>query len=235
MVLQLVTSIRETAISQLAAIAMSAIIIILVAFVAYTFSSMNSGSNAAGTRYVGTASQNMTGVTTFGTTVSYPTSTTIYSGSQNSSTQTPSSEETFNYATMPRVFRLGDYNFAIIYNGTGYEYSANGTAYMNMGFSFALNVTSLQTGSSETVDFGWAPPAPQPYSLPTPSNASLFNGAVQMHWNSNATGKSGTFLTIWILSNIPPSTSTSTTSITNSTISTIYNITTTRILTKTSS
>ncbi len=171
------------------------------------------------------------------TTTALTTTTSSSSAStQNSSTQTPSSQETFNYATMPTSFTLGYYNFAMIYNGTGYEYSANGTGYMNMGFNLVLNVTSLQRGSSETVDFGWAPPAPQPYTLPTPSTASLFNGAVQMNWNSNTTGSSGTFLTVWIFSNVPnPSTSNSTSTMTSActtTTTTFVNATVTQTATE---
>ncbi|MDG6905686.1 MAG: hypothetical protein JRN20_07880 [Nitrososphaerota archaeon] len=171
-----------------------------------------------------------------------PMTTTTYSTSnsstflQNSSTQTPSSEETFNYATMPTSFKLGNYSFEMIYNGTGYEYSANGTGYMNMGFNLVLNVTSVQSGSSATVDFGWAPPAPEPNSLPTPSTASLFNGSVLMNWNSNTTGSSGTFLTVWIFSNVPnPSTSNSTSTMTaacTTTTTTFVNVTVTQTATE---
>ena len=205
----------KRAVSRLSAIALSAVVAIIVVFGAY-IGLNNASPGGVPTTTLGTTRLGV--VTTFITTCEVCTTTsysppgiTTGSNSENSSvTNSSFVGKTFNYATMPKFFRIGSYNFAMIYNGTYYTSSANGSEYANLGFNTVLNVTSLQTGRSQTVDFGWAPPVPQPYSLPTPANASLFGGLVLMHWYSNTTGISGIFLTIWIVGNVSATTTSNT-------------------------
>ncbi|MHB8566617.1 MAG: hypothetical protein ACYC9U_05895 [Nitrososphaerales archaeon] len=209
---------RRRSISQLSAIAMGVIVVILVAFGAYTAINFNSSANSGVTTDISTTQLGTTITTCLCDTTVTNFTSTLHSITIGNSSATSSSssyvDASFNYATMPAVFKIGDYSFAMIYNGTYYVYSQNGTEYANTGFNFVLNVTSLQSGKWETVDFGWAPPAPQPHSLPTPQNATLFDGAVQMNWYYNTTGIFGTFLTISVLSpgEYTPTTTTNTNS-----------------------
>ena len=113
------------------------------------------------------------------------------------------SNASFDYATMPRLFMVEDYAFAMIYNGTGYSYTAGYQHLMNLDFALVLNVTWLQTGSSQIAMFGWGAPSPPPFTLPTPQVANLFGGRIQMTWSypSNTVGNSGVLLNIMVANN----------------------------------
>jgi len=106
------------------------------------------------------------------------------SGSTTSSNEAV--QATFLYRTMPKEFAVGGYKFYMGYNGTGFAYTVNGTQAVNTGFNLELRVSNGL--SNQTTVFGWAPPAPLPGVLPTPDNATLFGGGLQLNWFSNSTG-----------------------------------------------
>jgi hypothetical protein len=75
---------------------------------------------------------------------------------------------------------VGDYRFVMVYNGTAYGSNSNGTFSVNLGYNLVFNIT--QGGETQTIDFGSAPPAPYPPSVPSPSAATAFDGNVHMQW-----------------------------------------------------
>jgi hypothetical protein len=87
--------------------------------------------------------------------------------------------------TMPSNFTVGDYRFVMVYNGTGYGSSSNGSATVNLGYSLVFNIT--QGGAAQTATFGSAPPAPYPPAVPLPSTATAFGGNVHLQWVATCT------------------------------------------------
>ena len=118
-------------------------------------------------------------------TSTFPRSTSTCASSQISTTST-SDSAVFNLETMPSNFTVGNYRFVMVYNGTGYASSSNGSATTSLGYSLVFNIT--QGSQSQTVTFGSAPPAPYPPSVPIPSTATAFDGIVHMQWVATCTG-----------------------------------------------
>ena len=86
---------------------------------------------------------------------------------------------------MPSNFTVGDYRFVMVYNGTGYAYTSNGSPMVNLGYNLVFNIT--QGSEAQTVMFGSAPPAPFPPYVITPSTATAFDGNVNMQWVATCT------------------------------------------------
>lgn len=86
---------------------------------------------------------------------------------------------------MPSNFTVGDYRFVMVYNGTGYAYTSDGSPMVNLGYNLVFNIT--QGSEAQTVMFGSAPPAPYPPGVPSPSTATAFDGNVHMQWVATCT------------------------------------------------
>lgn len=114
------------------------------------------------------------------TSSSFPSSTTSCVSSSEISTTSTNESATFNLETMPSNFTVGGYRFVMIYNGTGYVTTSNGSPIVNLGYSLVFNIT--QGSETETVVFGSGPPAPYPPSVPSPATATAFDGQVRMQW-----------------------------------------------------
>jgi hypothetical protein len=113
-----------------------------------------------------------------------PASSTCASYSLVATTSTNESA-VFNLQTMPSNFTVGDYRFVMVYNGTGYGYTSNGSPMVNLGYNLVFNIT--QGSETQTVMFGSAPPAPYPPGVPSPSTATAFDGNVHMQWVATCT------------------------------------------------
>lgn len=107
-----------------------------------------------------------------------PSTSACTSSSQIATTTNDSA--VFNLGTMPSNFTVGGYRFVMEYNGTGYGTSSNGTEITYLGYSLVFSIT--HGGELQTVMFGSAPPAPYPPTVPSPSTATAFGGAVHMQW-----------------------------------------------------
>jgi hypothetical protein len=108
------------------------------------------------------------------------TSTSACTSSSQIATTSTNDSVVFNLGTLPSNFTVGDYRFVMVYNGTGYGTSSNGSATTNPGYSLVFNI--IQGSETQMVTFGSAPPAPYPPGVPSPSTATAFNGNVHMQW-----------------------------------------------------
>jgi hypothetical protein len=113
-------------------------------------------------------------------TLSTPTSSTTTCTSSQIAATTTSDSVVFNLENMPSNFTVGDYRFVMLYNGTGYSKSSNGSATINLGYSLVFNIT--QGSEAQIAMFGSPPPAPYPPAVPLPSTAAAFDGNVHMQW-----------------------------------------------------
>lgn len=128
-----------------------------------------------------------------------------FSSSSSPCDSTTCSEAFYPFQTIPsNSFTVGNYGFKMVYNGTGYEGKANGTGYMDMGFAFVFNVTSIGSSAASTLVFNWLSPCNMNYGLPceqnnslvvpSPSTQTAFDSHVKMMWYTNTTGL---YLGIW--------------------------------------
>jgi hypothetical protein len=108
-----------------------------------------------------------------------PTSSACLSNTQMQTTST-SDLLVLEMGHMPANFSVGGYQFATVFNGTGYSASSNGHSTVNLGWSMIYDVSNgTQT---QSVTFGWAPDGPSSGQLPVPSNSTGFNGRLSMVW-----------------------------------------------------
>ena len=104
---------------------------------------------------------------------------------------------TYAYDSMPNSFSLGNYSFTVSVQGmhAGNTTTSGTTTIVEeyLGQYVTFNVTS--DGTVESVMFSWSPNASINNSLPSPSQATLFNGSVSIDWFDNATGAYVTIMT----------------------------------------
>jgi hypothetical protein len=121
-------------------------------------------------------------------------------------------ESFFSYRSIPKTFAVGDYNFSMVFNGTGYgPIIGNGTDHLFDGYVFVFNISTPNSNppSVQTLLFNWMPPCALDSSLhciqnntlqiPIPSTQTAFSGQVKMLWYSNSTGL---WLGVWAASSI---------------------------------
>lgn len=109
-----------------------------------------------------------------------PSSSTTCESTSEITTTSTNQSAIFNSQTIPSNFTIGGYRFVVLYDGSPFSYTVNGTVYVNAGWGLAFNIT--RGSETQTVKFGSAPPAPYPPSVPSPSTATAFNGSVQLQW-----------------------------------------------------
>ena len=105
------------------------------------------------------------------------------SSSSSTATYTVSNglaDATLEYPNILANLTLGAFSFRLVYNATGYA-AGNGTIYG--GFDVVFDVAN-QT-QSQTVIFQWGLSGPTK-DLPSPTNASLYGGAVTMSWTATS-------------------------------------------------
>jgi hypothetical protein len=153
-------------------VVVTVIVVLVVATMAFVVLSLQTSTPPHGTQSNASSASSSSSS-------SSSTSSTCASSSQIATASTNESA-VFNLQTMPSNFTVGDYRFLMVYNGTGYAYTSNGSPMVNLGYNLVFNIT--QGSEAQTVMFGSAPPAPYPPAVPSPSTATAFDGDVHMQW-----------------------------------------------------
>src|ERR1022692_2539251 len=108
-------------------VVVAVVIVLVVATMAFVVLSLQTSTPPHGT------SSNTSSVLSSSSSPS-SASSTCASSSQIATTSTNESA-VFNLQTMPSNFTVGDYRFVMVYNGTGYAYTSDGSPMVNLGYN----------------------------------------------------------------------------------------------------